>query len=126
MTTYSAWPPSLPQRPLPGMRSSPQSNKLSFSPERGVTIDRRAGSSVTHKVSLSFDLTSFSMLEDFELWFQETLYDGTLAFRWEDPRDQLPYLWKFTEANPPYEIQFDRGTHITISFSLNRLYRWVG
>lgn len=120
--TTPVWPASLPQRPLAEKWSwSPQSNKISFKPELGPSIDRRRGSSTLRIYQGTWDFTSADMVAVFETWFETDLYEGLLQFQMVDPLDGAIYNWKFSADDQPYQIVSHRGTYHEMTCKLVRL-----
>ena len=125
--TYTYWPAMLPQAPAAGrFQYAPQSNKVSFKPDIGPSIDRRRASSVVKICQVGFDLTTFEQLQEFERWFEDDLSSGVHPFLWEDPTISMPCLWKFAAEDPPYQVDAQRGTYVILSFKLQRLRVWTG
>lgn len=124
--SMTEWPFGVTHKPLPGMKSAPQRNVVSFRPEIGPSIDRRRGSSKVQNATVSFDLTSFTDCDTFKQWFEADLLDGTQPFLWEDPTEPgMLYQWKFAADDAPYEFTYDRGTYATLTCKLVRIAKWV-
>jgi hypothetical protein len=92
--TIPLWPATLPRAGAMNVRGNPQSNVISFKPERGPSIDRRAASSVVkiRSVSITLNADQYVIFMDF---FTNDLKDGVLAFDWVEPMTNAPARIKF-------------------------------
>ncbi|HEY4775018.1 MAG TPA: hypothetical protein VIH40_09375 [Xanthobacteraceae bacterium] len=92
------WPAAVPQTPLAGSFSSePQRNVISFAPEYGPPIERRATSMMMEAHSYRARLTAaeYATLMDF---YRDDLQDGVLAFARDHPRTGEPIVARFSAA----------------------------
>lgn len=92
--TVPSWPSTLPQAGAMNVRGNPQSNVISFKPERGPSIDRRAASTVNKIRTVQLKLT-LAQYNTFVTFFETTLKDGVLPFDWVDPMTNESALIKF-------------------------------
>lgn len=119
----ASWPASLPQYPdVDQWAGGPQDNRISFQPERGPSIDRRAGSAIAHVFRAQFSNLTTAQRAAFITWFEDDLYDGTLSFTWADPVTGTSYSWKFMKDDPPYQFTAHGGEGLhTLTCRLMRL-----
>jgi len=99
---------------------SPQSNRISFEPEVGPTIDRRRGTAAATALSMQFTGITDDERQTFEDWYRDTLFDGVLPFVWVDPIRGVTASFKFTKET--YQLQPHAGAQEhDLSFRLLRL-----
>ncbi|WP_336802480.1 hypothetical protein [Kaistia sp. MMO-174] len=117
----ATWP--LANRKSPDAASyseAPQSNRITFEPEIGPTIDRRRGTAAGTMLNIQFTGITDDERETFEDWYRSTLYDGVLPFVWVDPIRGTSASFRFTKDT--YELRPHPGAEYhDLSFQLYRL-----
>lgn len=120
--TTPVWPASLPQAPLVDQwAGGPQRNKVGFQPEIGPPIVRRRGTSSVEIWEGTFPPFTAAQLTAFRTFFEDDLYEGTLAFNWTDPIKGDTGLWTFSDDNPPYKIVATANSYYSVSMKLIRI-----
>ena len=120
--TTPIWPTSLPQAPLVDQwTGGPQRNIVSFQPEIGPSITRRRGSSALSVWEAAFPPFDATQLAAFRSFFEDDLFDGVLAFQWDDPITGTTCLWRFADEEPPYKITATAASLYMVSMKLIKL-----
>lgn len=115
------WPDELPPGNLSGASGGPQSNKISFEPEYGPSIDRRKGSYAARMISITLPPLTQSQYETWQTFFYETLKNGSLAMTFPDPMTKTNRRFKFKQNKPVIREKSASGGLIEISFDLIRI-----
>ena len=114
----ATWPSTIPQKPaLGGFTWKPQSNKVTFKPEIGPSIERRRGTAVVHSYDAKFPPFTAAEVATFETWFQDDLKSGTLKFNWNDPVSGTLFSWKITD----YQFSNMDANRFDLAVKINRL-----
>lgn len=116
-----AWPATLPEAGLNGISGGPQSNAVSFTPQQGPTIDRKAASSVVRKYQVQLPPIDRTTYGYFITFFETTLNYGVLPFTMTDPFTNTTKQYKFVQNNPVYVEQWTDGQYVNLQFQLVRL-----
>lgn len=113
----ASWPSDIPKQPLQGQWGyTPQSNKVSFQPEIGPSIDRRRGTSAGKNWTATFSM-SRAQVSIFEAFFETTLASGVLPFNMNHPLLCVPAKFKF-DKEQPYSVQEVTMSRFNVSMKL--------
>lgn len=98
MATIPLWPLNLPCRLAFGVGIQAQDNAIRFQPEIGDEKVRRRSTQklVDHKGLVL--LRTRAEIDQFREFYDETLYDGTIPFRYDDLLDCGAAIFRFTET----------------------------
>lgn len=115
------FPEPLPLGALNGSSGGPQSNKITFEPEFGPSIDRRRGSYAARNISIELPPLTKGQYETFSSFFYTDLKNGSLPMFFPDPITKEFRQFQFKQGKPTVrELTMPDG-RIKISFNLIRI-----
>lgn len=79
------WPTGMRAAGALNVSGGPQSNVSIFEADTGPPVTRRKSTTVVKKYSINFQALTRAERDIFVAWFQNTLKDGNLPFKWVDP-----------------------------------------
>lgn len=103
------WPTSLPQRPSIRFTGGPQDNRVSFSPDYGMPIERPKGSDAPEIYDVGYEVFDLEDYAVFKAWFKDDLASGTKRFAWRHPIGDSVALWRIVSQDPPYTVTAASG-----------------
>ena len=116
------WPAALRQTPArDSFAGGPLSGRVSFKPERGPPVERRAVTAETIRKAAVFPQMTGAALAAFRSFFADDLQGGVLPFAWRDPVDGLPWRWKIIGEEREYQETSSGANLHDLSLQLMRL-----
>jgi hypothetical protein len=114
--SYAIWP--LPVSfDASGVSGGPQSNRITFSSDSGIPIERRRNTARVESWSLKTFPVSDAKLAEFEDWFDDSIAAGASPFVLQHPKTRKFGLWKIVDGSPPYTLTIVSSTLTSISFT---------